>query len=136
MRTLFNTFNLLALLMFLLNGNANAQNQKLILVRLEREDFNTETFRDVACAEFKSLFKETIENNIFDDSLYLDKFDHLTKIFNNEERYKTIDVRGIITFNYQLIKIEYCFDKFGHFQKDGVIYYNKELFDFITKNYK
>ena len=134
MKTLVQTIVLSALMVLLLNSKIFAQNRKLSLVKLEWQNFSTQTFHDVDCDSFRSLFKKTIENKSFGDSLYLRKFDQLMKCFRKERKYKTIDVRGIITLNYQQTKIEYCFDIFGHFYKDGVISYNKQLIDFITKN--
>ena len=83
--------------------------------------FPPKRFYDVNCDSFRSLFATTIENKSFNDSLYLNKFNQLIKCFKTEREYKTIDVRGILTFYYQKTKVEYCFDKFGHFYKDGYL---------------
>ena len=136
MKKLSHTLILFALMLFLLNSYTYAQNGKLSLVKLKWQNFSTETIYDVDCDSFTSTFKETIENKSFDDSLYLDKFNQLSSIkcFKKERRFKTVDVRGIITFYYPQKKVEYCFDIFGHFYKDGIITYNKKLISFITKN--
>ena len=134
MKTLSNINILFVLFFILFNTNLCAQNQKLSLVKIEWEDFSTETVYDVNCDSFRSLFATTIENKSFNDSLRLSEFNQLLKCFKIEREYKTIDVRGVITFYYQKTKVEYCFDKFGHFYKDGVLTNNKKLMSFITKN--
>jgi hypothetical protein len=135
MKTLFYNAILIVIMYSISDSNLYAQNRKLTLVKIEWEDFSTETVYDVNCDSFRSLFATTIENKSFNDSLYLSKFNQLIKCFKMEREYKTIDVRGIITFYYQKTKVEYCFDKFGHFYKDGILTNNKKLMSFITKNF-
>lgn len=134
MKTLLYSVILVAIMYSISDSNLHAQNRKLSLVKIEWEDLDTETVYDVSCDSFRSLFATTIKNKSFNDSLNLSNFNQLIKCFKMERGYKAIDVRGIITFYYKQTKVEYCFDKFGHFYKDGVLTINKKLMSFITKN--
>ena len=61
MKALINIVILFTIMYLLLNSNTYAQNRKVPLVKLEWQNFSTQTFYDVDYNSFRSLFKGTIE---------------------------------------------------------------------------
>ncbi|MBB3058928.1 hypothetical protein [Mucilaginibacter gotjawali] len=127
-KTLFFIF---PLVLSLITGKAFSQTKKLISVKIEWEDFNTETIVDVGCDQFKDTFKSTKQTKSLDNFDAVFEINSLLKYFTKEKLYKNIDVRGVITLNYKEKQTEYCFDQFGHFYKDGVLLSNIPLMAFI-----
>jgi hypothetical protein len=110
---------------------AVSQSKNLVSVKIEWEDFNTETFVGVDCDQFRTLFKKSIQTKSLGNIESTLETEDLLKYFTKEKLYKHIDVRGIITLNYKEKQIEYCFDQFGHFYKDGALLSNTPLMAFI-----
>lgn len=124
-------FFILPLILPLVTSKAFSQTKKMISVKIEWEDFSTETVYDVDCSQFRSLFKETVQTKSLDNFDAVFEINSLLKYFTKEKLYKSIDVRGIITLNYENKQTDYCFDQFGHFYKDGVLLSNIPLMEFI-----
>jgi hypothetical protein len=127
---------LIAILFFLIPYGPSVQEDKLIRVNVEYTSFLTESFNSLNCDSFKVAFSNKINLKIYSDAENLNKLSSLktrfssTKIFN-------MDVRWVITFDYgQDNKVQYCFDRYGHFEKDGVIFSNKKLLHFLGKEIK
>lgn len=133
MKTL-SKFSLLIIVSVLLTAKlAYAQKGRLLNVKLEWQDFATESFSDVGCESFEQVFKKTIETRSINDASILTKFHKVSKCFTKETEYKSLDVRGIISLNFGNKKERYCFDKFGHFYKNGSIKNNHKLFTLIKE---
>ena len=124
-------FFILPLIILLLTGKVFSQSKKLVSVKIEWEDFSTETVYDVGCSQFRDLFRETKQTKSLDNFDSVFEINSLLKYFTKEKLYKSIDVRGILTLNYEKIQTEYCFDQFGHFYKDGALLSNIPLMEFI-----
>jgi hypothetical protein len=103
-----------------------AQSQQLRSVKIETEGFWTETIFDVSCESFDLSFKETKKCKFFNNPKDLLKFETMMKNFK-PSTWKSFDVRGTVTYRYNRAVEKYCFDVFGHFYKDGKLYYNKNL---------
>jgi len=115
-------------------NDSYSQKSKLLSVKVEYEYFATESFEKIDCGYFSSSFKKSIKIMIFKKKEHLDTIKVLTKRFLLKE--ENLDVRGVITLNYQNKKIRYCFDRFGYFEKNGTTYKNDKLFAFLEKNIK
>lgn len=122
-------FNLITIL--LIAGLSNAQNVKLSSVKIDWEDFHTLTTVDVNCDSCYGMFKKTLSSKTFDKKVELAGLCEMTKGFSIVRDIKSIDVRGVITFNYGSVKVKYCFDQFGTFSKGNTFYINKRLQSFI-----
>lgn len=125
----------LALLIIMYINQAFSQTGKLCSVEIKWEYFGTETVVNVECDQFDSQFLKTKQSHIIRNSKILANLNKLrsTKCFSKETEYHTIDVRGKIIFHYSKLIVEYCFDQFGHFYKDGILTDNRQLWSFITK---
>lgn len=128
---LIKNIGLLIALMITIIGSNYAQEKKLHSVKIEYEHFLTESIDIVDCNSFKTAFNNTIQTKTFSDGSHLKKFRCLKRLFVKKK--KTMDVRGIITFDFGEIKVQYCFDRYGYFEKDGMTFYNKKLFSFLEK---
>ena len=124
-------FFLLPVIMLGVSSKTFSQAKKLISVKIEWQDFNTETFADVSCDQFKDAFKGKKQTKSLENFDSVFEINSLVKYFEKEKLYKSIDVRGIITLNYEKGQTEYCFDQFGHFYKDGTLLSNIPLMEFI-----
>jgi hypothetical protein len=120
---------LFGLMFMFLSGSAFAQQVKAIFI--EWQDFATLTFYSIPCDQFRSQFEETKETKKIVDKASIAKYLTQTKFFSIEKGIEQLGIRGIITFQFKSLKVEYCFDKFGNFYKNGVIYRNDRLFELI-----
>ena len=128
---LIKNIGLLIALMITIIGSNYAQEKKLHSVKIEYEYFLTESIDFVDCNSFKTAFNNTIRTKTFIDSLHLKRFRYLKRLFVKKK--KALNVRGIITFDFGEIKVQYCFDRYGYFEKDGMTFYNKKLLAFLEK---
>lgn len=122
---------LLMYLSFLLSTVSRAQINKLDSVRVEFEGFDTETFHDVSCEDFKSSFKGTKKTKRFHQEQEVSKINVLMKGMKPATKI-SFDVRGALTCYYEKKNTKYCFDVWGYFYKDGRLFYNKRLLIYLT----
>jgi len=125
----------LILLIKLYCNEAFCQTGELCSAEIKWEHFGTETVVDVKCDQFDAQFIKTKQSHVIKNFKTLAELNKLRSLkwFNKKTDYKTIDVRGKIIFHYSKSTIEYCFDQFGHFYKDGSLTNNRHLWSFITK---
>lgn len=95
-------------------------------------NFEKETIFSLTCDNFNQmsdLDSVYISDNEIDSvKLYSERFLLDTTSY--------IDVRGKIIFFINHKKLEYCFDRFGVFNRDGKFFKNQDLFDYIKKKLK
>jgi hypothetical protein len=125
---------LIILFCFSRQNICNAQTSKLDSVKVEVEDFDTETVFDMSCENFDSSFRNTKKIMKFNNESDLLKFKGLLKYFK-QQKSRSIDVRGSIIYYYTNKSIKYCFSEFGVFYNNGRYYYNKELLMYITDKF-
>lgn len=122
---------LLALIFLIIGNTSYALNQKPVRVTVEWLPLYMETVVDVNCDMFVT-FKEDKQVRSFEDDLSMKRFGQLLKSFKKERKIESIDVRGrIVVYYYHQLTVKCCFDRYGRFYKDGIIYSNKRLFNFI-----
>ena len=109
-----------------------SQSNKLLSVKIECEGFFTETIMNVDCNSFRQQFKETMKVKVLTNRNEVAGFNSLIKILKKKEAPKNIDIRGILTLNYSRKRIQYCFDTFGMFYKDGKAYQDIKLLSHIS----
>jgi hypothetical protein len=112
-------------------STCKSQSDKLEFVKIECQDFDTETFVAISCEAFDGTFTDTEKQAIFHNHQYLETFKSLASGFKLAEQ-RSFDVRGTIVYGYKKTAVKYCFDKFGYFYKDGKMYYNKKLLIYIS----
>ncbi|RBQ06724.1 hypothetical protein [Pedobacter miscanthi] len=110
-----------------------AQKQKLKSVKIEWEDFGTESFVAVSCTQFNSQFKNSKQTRLVKAKAEMQAFDNSAKEFVINEGTNSIDVRGLVTFNYSKVRVKYCFDQFGLFYGKGNYFTDKKLMALILK---
>jgi hypothetical protein len=110
-----------------------AQKQKLKSVKIEWEDFGTESFVAVSCTQFNSQFKNSKQTRLVKAKAEMQAFDNSAKEFVISEGTNSIDVRGLVTFNYSKVRVKYCFDQFGLFYGKGNYFTDKKLMALILK---
>jgi hypothetical protein len=115
-----------------MSTSAHSQNKKLSSVSIEFEGFFTETIADINCDDFRNVFRHSMKVKLVNDSIGLSRFSLLVTELKEEKKYRSLDVRGIITLHYEKSTDEYCFDKFGYFYKEGIRYHSKKLLRFIS----
>lgn len=114
------------LLSFKVNGTS-----KIKSVNIQFEGFDTESVFRIDCDRFDGAFRETKKTKLLTGGKDLREVSGLLQCFAKEKN-KELDVRGKITINYSGYRATYCFDTFGFFTKDGIVYYNKDLLKFIS----
>jgi hypothetical protein len=122
---------LIILLSFLGSSKCHAQSPQLNSVKIEFEGFDTETVIDVSCEAFDYTFKNTKKVKVFYDEQDLSKFKLFASGFK-QTKPQALDVRGVITYNYDKTAIKYCFTVFGSFYSNGKFYYNKDLLIYLS----
>ena len=127
-------FALVILTLIILQNDIYAQKSKLLSAKVEYEYFLTESLERVNCNSFYSSFDKSKKVEIFKDNKKLIEISFLMKKFIKKD--ENLDVRGILTLYYKKHKLKYCFDRYGNFEKDGIVYHNKYLLKFLEKNIK
>jgi hypothetical protein len=110
-----------------------AQKQRLQSVKIEWEDFGTETFAAVSCTGFNSLFKNSKQARLIKRKSELMAFENSAKGFVRSTESSGINVRGQVTFIYGIVRIKYCFDQFGLFYGRGDYFKDEKLMALILK---
>ena len=119
-------------LTFAIDNMCYSQSNKLLSVKIECEGFFTETIINVDCNSFRQQFKETMKVKVIKDRNEVADFNSLVQMLKKKETPKNIDIRGILTLNYSKKKLQYCFDTFGMFYKDGKAYQDIKLLTHIS----
>ena len=110
-----------------------AQTKNKLTVKVQVEDFYTETFAAVTCDEFDNMFKKTKKAVTFNEKKDLNELIVFMKNFNQIDDQKSIDVRGKITFYNHGKETTYYFDHFAIFYSNGKYFKNSPLLHFIGK---
>lgn len=124
---------LIAFLFVIVNNASYSQTRKLQRVKVEYQNFLTESIDNVDCNSFWIAFGNTIQSKIFDDRSHLRRLNFLRKKFRNTVK-GDLDIRGVVTFDYGKNQIEkYCFDRYGYFERKGMTFYNKRLIKYLDE---
>ncbi|WP_316847181.1 hypothetical protein [Pedobacter psychrodurus] len=113
--------------------SAFAQKQKLKSVKIEWENFGTETFVAVSCTQFNSMFKNSKQTRLVKAKTEMLAFVNAARGFVSSAETNSIDVRGVVTFHYRKVRVKYCFDQFGLFYGRGDYFTDKKLMALILK---
>jgi len=113
--------------------NITPISQKLKSLKIEWEDFGTESFVAVSCTQFNSMFKNSKQTRLVKAKAELQAFDNSTKVFVGSDGTNSIDVRGLVIFDYGKVHMKCCFDQFGLFYDKGNYFTDKKLMALILK---
>ena len=112
------TKKLIIVLFLMIESVSYAQEKELHSVKIEYEHFLTESIDFVDCTSFRTAFNNTIFTKVYNDSLSIREFRNLKTRFE-KKRNRNLNIRGIISFDYGQIKIQYCFDRYGYFPAES-----------------
>jgi len=108
-----------------------SQNKFSNYINVTYVDCSIETPFAISCDLFDSQFSSEKKHGLFD----LIKFKNYLKKFV-KIKYKGIDVRGKIAYQFHGHKFKYCFDQFGHFTDEKFFYKNTALFKIIKNKFR
>lgn len=125
----------LAGLLLLIWCSAGAQKNKSI--RIVSVPISATSITRVSCKEFEGYFDGKWRRKVLLTNPEIRKKIEVLLSFFKPTKLEGIDVRGKLIISYCGNGKEnktICFDGFGHFSKDGAVYENLDLFNFLLHN--